>query len=798
MGWAKQNLSAGQRQEIAASLFEANRSLHNNWLNGKCPFHEDDNPSFGYHILDDVFHCQAGCDQKGDLIDLYCLVNGLDAKEGFKRFKSHYGTSETYKMPTALKPTGPKKTESTQDNQEDSPVDLDQMATAFESFPPLQEKWQSELNKTRSWSKQAIARLDLRLQTHYRNKKTGELEKVRNGYGRIAIPIRNSEGVLKNIRLYQPNSKTLKILSWGKGVGKNRLFPYPDKEADGPIIICEGEGDTICAISQGYDAVTQTSKRLKWPTEQLRPFQDRDVIIAYDADTAGQKYAAGAAKSLLQVANSIKVIRWPGYMMDENGQLPKKHGQDLTDFFARHNKTRRDFEELFSLAEVIEPADRVVSDTLYQFFGESITGRTVFQPRRLAERLLQDIPLLNDPMTGMLYHWGSKIWQPYEYDNVKHAAIKYLDDESTTNRVNDAASQARILSTIPYGRKLNDDPNMICLQNGMFDLKTMKVEPHRKDHYSSILIDLEFDPHKPADCNRWQLFLKETVQTDAAIMQLQEFFGYCLTRETRYEKCLIMLGDGGEGKSKAQMVLRAMCGQENCTSVSFDALEDQFQRSHLYGKLLNMSSEVGGKAMDSEFFKRIVSGDSITAAFKHKDSFDFVPYAKLVFSLNKMPKVLDNSDGLHRRLLPVRFKRQFLEDDPDRDPHLDDKLLAELSGVFAWSLVGLARLRKQGGFTNCEETKGLLADYQRLNNPVYCFVEDWCELGQFQKESKVNLYGQYKKYCRINGCGPKNSQNFLNDLRLVVKNLSNTRPTVEGKRVPCLNGISLNKGVTDS
>jgi len=79
---------------------------------------------------------------------------------------------------------------------------------------------------------------------------------------------------------------------------------------------------------------------------------------------------------------------------------------------------------------------------------------------------------------------------------------------------------------------------------------------------------------------------------------------------------------------------------------------------------MNISTEVGAKAIESPYFKAITAGDPINAAFKHKDTFDFVPYCKLIFTANRLPRVLDNSDGVYRRILPVLFKRQFLEETP--------------------------------------------------------------------------------------------------------------------------------------
>ncbi len=119
-----------------------------------------------------------------------------------------------------------------------------------------------------------------------------------------------------------------------------------------------------------------------------------------------------------------------------------------------------------------------------------------------------------------------------------------------------------------------------------------------------------------------------------------------------------------------------------------------------------------------------------------------------MFASNKLTRVLDNSDGFYRRILPVEFKRQFPEDDPATDPFLESKLLSELSEIFHWSLEGLHRLMAQRKFTDCDETRDVMLRYKRLNNPVVCFIEDECALGEEYRENKAELYERYERYCR--------------------------------------------------
>ena len=179
------------------------------------------------------------------------------------------------------------------------------------------------------------------------------------------------------------------------------------------------------------------------------------------------------------------------------------------------------------------------------------------------------------------------------------------------------------------------------------------------------------------------------------------------------------------------------------------------------------------------------------AAFKHQDAFHFRPNCKLVFAGNRLPRILDNSDGPFRRLLPIAFKRQFFEEDPDCDTSLLEKLLAELPDIFQWALVGLHRLWTQGRFTDCDETRNLLIEHRRANNPVLCFVEDECDIGEFQEVSKKEIYKRYKTYAGSSGYSIMGMENFFRELYAAVNNLKQLRLRKDGERTYYLTGIGL-------
>jgi putative DNA primase/helicase len=796
MSISKKYLSDSDRERICREICHIEKGPDKKGeLFGLCPIHGESETtaslSFSYNIILDTYHCFS-CGADGDLIKLYSEVNHLGQKDGFKSFCEKYNIpiGETYNH---------KK-----DDRPDAEISIDQiialMREAWEKFPPLPEECVSRMVKERAWSDQCIKFLDLRLQTVRLDKKTGRLAQISKPV-KIAIPIYNEHGSLVNIRLYEPGAKQFKIISFAQSTGDSRLFPA--KPQDGPILLCEGESDTICALSHGFNAITQTSKLKNWTEEHLTHFKDKDVIIAYDADQAGQKYTRFAAESLTGKAKSVKVVQWPAFMGgDESGAVPKDHGQDLTDFLVRHKKTTADLQALidsalpwqsYSISSSERNPGECVENTndVLQYFNLGVNNRYSFKARHLAEGILADEKLLSDPETGLLYRWNGKVWEKFDEDHIRRDAIKRLGNEAQKSRVEDAVFQIKMLSTIEHGRSLNDKDDWICLNNGMLNLNSYEMTSHHPSYLCTYSLPVDFDPESKNICHRWLRYLETNIQTPEVIAQFQEFFGYCLTKDTRYQKALFGLGHGGDGKSTAYSILKEMIGDENCAAVSFADLENEFHRSSLYHKLINISTEIGAQSIESPYFKAITGGDVINAAFKHKNAFAFKPYCKLVVAGNSLPRVRDNSDGYFRRFLPIQFKRQFLEGDPERDPYLFEALKEELSEIFYWSLCGLERLRKQKLFTTCDETKTLMMGYRRSNNPVLCFTEDECIFNEHASIDKKDLYNGYRKYCGEFGYAPLNYDNFIRELLSSINHLKLYRPTVNGERKNYIKGIEI-------
>jgi putative DNA primase/helicase len=327
MGWALEHLGDAACKEIAEDLFRVEK-IYGTKLHGFCPIHGDvKSSSFFYNWERDSYGCQS-CGEKGDLVKLWCHVHGLDGQD-LGAFMKEFADDALSDRPrsTRKKPAGDKVDDSGWSQQRLPDVFVSE--EVYEALPVIPEADLVEIMGRRKWSRDVLELHGVKRFTDIKGKH------------RFAIPIRDDQGRLCNIRLYLPGADQYKLISWFDQVcphcggklatvakkkqckecskapndyGRTRLFPAPCFWRPGVLWLCEGEPDTLCALSQGINAVTQTAGCGTWPDEFSQAMAGRDVVICYDADIAGHKGAMKAAASLIKHVKSVRVMIWPDSM----------------------------------------------------------------------------------------------------------------------------------------------------------------------------------------------------------------------------------------------------------------------------------------------------------------------------------------------------------------------------------------------------------------------------------------------------------------------------------------------------
>lgn len=287
------------------------------------------------------------------------------------------------------------------------------------------------------------------------------------------------------------------------------------------------------------------------------------------------------------------------------------------------------------------------------------------------------------------------------------------------------------------------------LTNGLLMPWTQILRPHDPKALSTIRLDYKYDPE--AKCELWLKTIGEILENDThKITMLQEFFGYCLTRDTRMEKAMLLLGNSRSGKSTILHTLRALLGSDNCSAVPIKYISNPQYTSMLMNKLVNMDADVSGKAQDFEAeFKTITSGEPVSCSPKYIPTFEFKPYCKLVMAANVFPRITDHSSAFYKRLILIPCDRVFEEHEINRD--LKQQLTDELSGILIWALEGLKRMNARNGFEQHDFMKSAIEELREDSNPTDLFFKEHIEVdvkGGYEID-KLELYEKYKTWVKV-------------------------------------------------
>ena len=289
---------------------------------------------------------------------------------------------------------------------------------------------------------------------------------------------------------------------------------------------------------------------------------------------------------------------------------------------------------------------------------------------------------------------------------------------------------------------------------------------------------------------KWLSFVKDLL-IDIDGLTLQEYMGYCLIPTNKAQKMLLILGKGGEGKSRVGLVLRAILGDSMNTSSIQKVETNRFARADLEYKLLMVDDDMKMVALpQTSNIKTIVTlEDKMDIERKGQQSIQRPLYVRfLCFGNGSLGALYDRSYGFYRRQIILTAKDR----EPGRmdDRFLAEKLKAEAEGIFLWCLEGLKRLiRNNYEFTISDAAKSNLEEAISDSNNIPRFLESEGYF-RFQADGQITskeLYALYELWCDENSgkaVSPKSFGNYIcqNEKQLNLERSNNVRNR-DGRRV---------------
>lgn len=419
------------------------------------------------------------------------------------------------------------------------------------------------------------------------------------------------------------------------------------------------------------------------------------------------------------------------------------------------------------------------------------TGKSILDHGQLASYLTHGEDLVYTEKRFWQFDDERGIWEPVPDEAMIQKAeriCRQAGAEVTANRINGVLKLAtgQAYQRIQWDQSGSRD---ICASNGVLHYEgggKWTVKPYRREDYRRVQLPVAYDPK--AKCPRFMQYLREVFagvdDAQDRIRALMEFMGLSLTSTTEYERALLLLGRGGNGKSKALNLVQAMVGPDYRAAVELSQLDNRFQQSHLDGKLINVMSETSTDGqMPDATVKKIISGETLTAERKFKDAFDFRPTCKLWLATNHLPSTKDFSDGLFRRFTILQFPNRF-DDRPDVDTELDAKLKAEMSGVLNFCLDALAAVYDRRGLTTPASSTEIAKSWRLSSDQVLQFLDEAVTFDTRVITPSSEIYRIYTDWAAQAGIRRTlNRKNFT--LRLEAHGIEHGK----SREVRCLFGI---------
>lgn len=281
--------------------------------------------------------------------------------------------------------------------------------------------------------------------------------------------------------------------------------------------------------------------------------------------------------------------------------------------------------------------------------------------------------------------------------------------------------------------------------------------PHSPEHRARHGLSFDWDPDP--EFPEWLAFLRSIFDGDRdaedKMKLLQEFVGACLVGiPTIYEKCLILNGEGSNGKSVLLDTIRGLFPRAAVSAVDPKMWGKGEYVAALDGAKLNLCGELRRSGIiEADEFKKIVSGEYIAAKYLYRNPFEFKPVAGHIFATNELPATTDQSHGFWRRSYVIEFNNTFSESDGTQIPKDDlrRRLDNELPGIITWALHGAARLIRNAKYTEPGSSNQAKSRWRQEADSVAAWLAEVVEPCDYPDMKAKTAYTSYKNWCEETG-----------------------------------------------
>jgi len=415
--------------------------------------------------------------------------------------------------------------------------------------------------------------------------------------------------------------------------------------------------------------------------------------------------------------------------------------------------------------------DVIATNEKIELFGEVKMGSVDFINPATSKIKYEDNPLdicrlFTDTYAGKLryvtdacawFYYNGHVWIEDKGNLVTSQAVKrlvaYLIETGNLEHAKSLMSKGARDTLIKDSQDINPlslsdfdkDPYLLNCQNITLNLQTGKAQEHNPNDFISKVANVNYD--SAANCLRWDKFIFEIMCDDKELQEyLQIAKGYGISGETREECFFVDYGPRTRnGKGTLNESISYILGD-----YSKNIQPNSLARNNSSGsspspdiarlngvRYVNASEPSSDMKLNSALVKQMTGGDTITARFLYKNSFQYKPQFTIYINTNHLPEINDDSIFASGRVKIIPFDRHF--SDAEQDKGLKNYFREEMSksAILNWLIKGY-ELYKTKGFSVPKRAEELVVEYRSKSDPLALYVEDRLvpsEDGNWQKTS---------------------------------------------------------------
>ena len=297
------------------------------------------------------------------------------------------------------------------------------------------------------------------------------------------------------------------------------------------------------------------------------------------------------------------------------------------------------------------------------------------------------------------------------------------------------------------------DPNLIAVNNGIFDYNTKTLMPFSPEYVFTSKSRVNYNPlavnvniHNENDGTDWDVeSWMHTLSDDDDIVDLfWEILGAIVRPNVSWDKSAWFYSEtGNNGKGTLCELMRQLCGDGSYAAIKLNDMDKDFVLEPVIHAtaIICDENDVGTFIDKAANLKALITGDPVQINRKFKQPIAYRFRGFMVQCINEMPKVKDKSDSFYRRQLFVPFtkcfkgiERKYIKDDY---MHRQEVLEYVLQKVLNMNYTELSEP---------DACKDALDEYKEFNDPTRAFWEEMKDQFAWDLLPSGFLYDLYRSW----------------------------------------------------